>query len=96
MRTPSVLAAAALIALAVSCSRTLDTKGLETQIRQVLAARGGSTVSVVRCPDGVRAQTGGSFTCTATGAGVTWTIRVTQRDDHGGVQMEIVNTDGGT
>jgi hypothetical protein len=80
-----------LALVAVGCTRTLDTGGLETQIQNLLAERGGPKASQVSCPDGIKVQQGESFDCTATGNGSTWTIRVTQTDDRGNVNIEIVN-----
>jgi hypothetical protein len=86
------LIGACLLALvAAGCTRTLDTKGLEDQIQQILAERGGPKVSQVSCPDGIKVQQGVTFDCTATGDGSTWTIKVTQTDDQGKVNIEIVN-----
>ncbi|MGE5227472.1 MAG: DUF4333 domain-containing protein [Planctomycetaceae bacterium] len=86
-----VIGACLLALVAVGCTRTLDTKGLEAQIQQILADRGGPKVSQVSCPEGIKVQQGESFDCTATGEGSTWTIRVTQADDQGKVNIEIVN-----
>lgn len=77
--------------LAVGCTRTLDTGGLETQIQNLLPERGGPKLSQVSCPDGIKVEQGQSFVCTARGEGSTWTIRVTQTDDQGNVDIEIVN-----
>ena len=86
-----VIGACLLALVAVGCTRTLDTKGLETQIQQFLAERGGPKMSQVSCPDGIKVQQGESFDCTATGDGSTWTIHVTQTNDNGDVNIEIVN-----
>ena len=86
-----VIGACLLALVAVGCTRTLDTKGLETQIQRFLAERGGPKMSQVSCPDGIKVQQGESFDCTATGDGSTWTIHVTQANDRGDVNIEIVN-----
>ena len=86
-----VIGACLLAFVAVGCTRTLDTKGLETQIQQYLGGHGGPTMSQVSCPTGIKVQQGASFDCTATGDGSTWTIKVTQVNDRGDVNIEIVN-----
>ena len=89
MRTGPVLAAA-LFVLAAGCGRTtLDTPGLEGQIRSLLERRGVTTISRIDCPDDVAVKEGSTFECTASGEGVAWVISITQRDDRGSVDMQI-------
>jgi hypothetical protein len=86
---------ASLIALSgVACTRSLDTQGLEEQIAADLEAGGGPTVNEVTCPDDVEVESGGTFECTATGEGVEWRISVTQLDDDGRVEFQIVAPEG--
>lgn len=94
MRTRTLLVAGVFL-LGAACSRTLDTQGLEDQIADLLAERGGPTVTEISCPEDVTVEEGGTFECTATGEGATWTIEVTQTDDEGHVDMQIVNASEG-
>jgi hypothetical protein len=75
LRVRILLASGAVALLAVACSRSLDTAGLEDQIASLLRDRGGPQVSEVACPD----------------EGTTWTVQVTQVDDRGNVNIEIVD-----
>jgi hypothetical protein len=74
---------------AVACTKTLDSGGLEDQIRSLLQQRGGPSVESVSCPDDVKVQAGSTFSCTASGDGTTWTIDVTQTDDEGNVKIQV-------
>jgi len=91
MRARTIVAACSLVG-ALACTKTLDSGGLEDQIKSLLADRGGPTVSSVTCPDDIKVQAGGTFTCTATDQNTTYTIKVTQADDQGKVDIEIVGT----
>jgi hypothetical protein len=91
LRVRILLASGAVALLAVACSRSLDTAGLEDQIASLLRDRGGPQVSEVACPDDVKVAAGDTFDCTATGEGTTWTVQVTQVDDRGNVNIEIVD-----
>lgn len=86
---------AGLLLLGVACSRALDTQGLEDQITELLAQRGGPTVRSIDCPVDVKVAAGATFECTATGDDATWTIEVTQTDDEGHVDMRIVDASEG-
>jgi Domain of unknown function (DUF4333) len=91
MRARSLVLAGGLL-LACACSRSLDTAGLESQLQAGLQERLGITVSSVTCPDDVEAKADVSFQCTAVGeSGSTTTISVTQEDDQGNVNWEIVD-----
>ena len=85
------IAVACSLAGALACTKTLDSGGLEDQIKTLLQERGGPTLSSVSCPDDIQAQAGGTFTCTAADDGKTYTIEVTQTDDGGNVEIRIVN-----
>jgi uncharacterized protein DUF4333 len=89
MRARTIVVACSLIGT-FACTKTLDSAGLEEQIVAQLEQKGGPQVSSVSCPDGVKVETGSTFTCTATGDGTTWTIEVTQTDDKGNVEIRIV------
>jgi hypothetical protein len=94
-RLVRVAAVAAMALLAVGCTRTLDKQGLEAQLAGDLQSSG--TDYMVRCPDGVKAEAGATFQCTATGPdGATLSITVTQTDDQGNVTWEVTDGSGGT
>jgi hypothetical protein len=80
-----------LAAAAVSCSKTLDTSGLETTIKQNLEAELGATGIQVTCPTGLKVEKGATFNCTVAvpGSG-SLSIAVTQTDDKGNVTYKIV------
>ena len=85
-----ILILASMVALTGACTRSLDTQGLEDQIVTELQDAGGPPVSEVTCPDDIEVEAGATFECIATGEGVEWTVRVTQLDDDGNVEFEIV------
>ena len=81
--------------VAVACSKTLDTEGLQTQIAVQLNTQLETTGITVACPGDIKAESGNEFQCTATvpDAG-TITINVKQTDSDGHVTWAVV--DGGT
>jgi Domain of unknown function (DUF4333) len=86
-----ILILASMIAFTgAACTRSLDSQGLEEQIVSELQDAGGPPVSEVTCPDDIEVEAGGTFECVATGVGVEWRVRVTQVDDDGNVEFEIV------
>lgn len=90
MRARFVIASAAVALLLPACTSTLDTDGLEEQIRTLLEERGGPTVTEVTCPEDIEVEAGATFECAATGEGAEWVVQVTQADDQGNVEIEIV------
>ena len=82
--------AAPLLALAACSGATLDAAQAEEQILAELQDSG-SPVTEVTCPDDVSAQAGGTFTCTGTAEGGTWTLEVTQTDDAGALTFRVVD-----
>ena len=90
---PARLVAIAALALAsAACTKTLDTDGLEGELKSQIEEQTDSTISSVDCPADVEAKAGEVFECTAEeGSGATFTIRVTQRDDAGNVDWEVVD-----
>lgn len=92
MRARLVAVAVVVASLGVACSSSLDTDGLEEQIVSLLEERGGPGVTDVTCPEDVEVDAGATFECTATGTNVEWVVRVTQTDDRGNVEIEIVGT----
>ena len=88
VRFARVVALAAVAASAAGCTKTLDKRGLEAQLATQLQ-QGGPGLTV-HCPDGVKAQAGAVFTCTATDPiGSGFQISVTQTDDKGNVTWTI-------
>jgi Domain of unknown function (DUF4333) len=88
VRFARVVALAALAASAAGCTKTLDKRGLETQLATQVQQNGPALT--VHCPDGVKAAAGGVFTCTATNPdGASFQIQVTQTDDKGNVTWAI-------
>ncbi len=88
VRFARVVALSALALLAAGCTRVLDKSGLEAQLAADLQASGPALT--VRCPDGVKAQVGATFQCTATDPdGSSFTITVTQTDDQGNVTWAL-------
>ena len=74
--------------MAAGCTRTLDKSGLETQLATALSSSGPALT--VDCPDGVKAEAGATFQCTAKDpSGSTVSINVTQTDDKGNVTWTV-------
>lgn len=93
MRSRNRVAVVLFVALvSISCSKTLDIGGLETQLGNQLNTKLETTGITVDCPDDVKAQSGSEFDCTGTiSTGETITIRVTQTDGKGKVTWEVVD-----
>lgn len=90
-----LLAAASLSACSgstsVSTSTTLDTAKLEATLPGELQSQLElSAEPTVTCPDDVEMKQGNNFTCTAELDGETVDIAVTQTDDQGNVNWELV------
>lgn len=94
MRSRFVRAAVLLgiAVVAVACSKTLDTAGLQTQIADQLNTQLDTTGITVACPDDVKAEAGNEFDCTGTvpDSG-TLTIHVKQTDADGHVTWEVTD-----
>jgi hypothetical protein len=87
------LAVSTLVLAAGACSPPLDTEALEADLQGKVSNDTGATISQVECPD-VKAETGGTFECTATDdAGITYVVKVTQTDDKGNVVYGYVNAE---
>ncbi|MGZ8631755.1 MAG: DUF4333 domain-containing protein [Actinomycetota bacterium] len=98
MRSRSVrFAAVAVLAIAAAaCTKTLDTDGLEGQLKSQFEEQTGTVLASVDCPADVEVETGGTFTCTATEeeSGTSFTLKVTQTDDQGNVDWEVSDASG--
>jgi hypothetical protein len=92
MRILSIAAAGLLVVAAASCTKQLDTAGLEDQLRTDLQEKLGRAVASVDCPPDVDAKAGVTFRCTATGEdGSTTIVEVSQDDDQGHVSWTVVD-----
>ena len=93
VRFARVVALAAVAALAVGCTKILDKRGLETQLANEVQQNGPALT--VHCPDGVKAQAGATFQCTATATdGSSFALTVTQTDAKGNVSWEFTGASG--
>jgi len=78
-----------LLLVATACAgRPLDETTLESSIKAELG-KSGIPDAVVTCPGDIKAQKGGTFTCTAAAQGETVTLQITQTDDQGHVTFKI-------
>lgn len=94
MRTRSarLLVLAALVIAAAACTKTLDTDGLEGDLRSQAEEEYNITLTSVDCPADIEVEAGGTFTCDAKQeSGPTLTLQVTQSDDQGTVAWEIID-----
>ena len=87
------LAAVAVLAVATAaCTKTLDTDGLEGQLKRQIEEQTDSTITSVDCPADVEVKAGETFECTAEEeSGTTFTLTVTQEDDEGRVLWEVTD-----
>ena len=79
-----------LVFAAVACSKTIDSTSLESSIKSQLATKGVPDATVT-CPDDIKAEKGGTFTCTAAAQGQTVTLDITQTDDEGHVTFKVAS-----
>jgi Domain of unknown function (DUF4333) len=94
-RYPLVSRAGLLLAVLVAptvlagCgTETLDADKAEGQIASAIEVQTGADVTSVDCPNDVKPEKGGKFTCEATAAdGTKATINLTQTSDEGDVQI---------
>jgi hypothetical protein len=92
MRTRTLVAVCCLTAFVGGCTKTLDSSGVEQQVKSQIEQKLGETGMTVDCPDDVEVHAGATFRCTATGpSGTTATIEVTQTDDQGHLTWKIVD-----
>ena len=87
------LAAFAVLAIAtVACTKTLDSDGLERELKTDLEGELAATITSVDCPSDIEVKTGDTFTCTAQEeSGTSFTLEVTQSDDKGNVAWDLVD-----
>ena len=91
-RSARLLAVAALAVAFAACTKTLDTDGLEDDLKVQVARETGTTITAVDCPADVEVEAGGTFECTAEEeSGTTFTILITQSNDRGNVRWDIVD-----
>jgi hypothetical protein len=86
-------AAAVLTVLATGCSQTLEASDIEREVAAGVDDQQGVEVEV-SCPDDIKAEDGGTFTCTATDSeGTEWDVDVVQQDADGNVEwtMDVLN-----
>lgn len=87
------VALVAVAVLAAGCTKILDKQSLEAQLATDLQSNGPALT--VRCPDGVKAETGATFQCTASDPdGSSFAITVTQTDDQGNVTWKFTSASG--
>jgi hypothetical protein len=92
VRLHRAVAAVVLVIAAASCTKKLDTNGLETTLKGQLEQQLNTTGITVTCPTDVRIKQGATFTCNATDStGAKSTITVTQVDDKGNVKWEVTD-----
>jgi hypothetical protein len=92
--TGCVLGVAALIGM-VACSQTLNIDGVKSAISTGVASQLGLTVASVTCPDTREVKANDTFECTAAPqGGGRLVVKVTQKDDQGNVNWEVVKTEG--
>lgn len=78
-----------LVLGATACAgRPLDKTTMESSIKAELG-KSGIPGAVVTCPDAIKAEKGGTFTCTTVAQGETVTLQVTQTDEQGNVTFKI-------
>lgn len=91
-RARRIMAVVSLAVLAAACSKTLDTAGLETDLKTEIEKQLQVTGVRVDCPADMKVEQGATFKCTATDStGTKATITVTQTDDKGNVRWEVTD-----
>jgi hypothetical protein len=84
--TLAPLALVATLALAACGEKHLDTAKNERFIRGLVVRQIGVRVASVKCPEGVTAKRGATFTCLVTGPdGSNGRVTVRQLDEHGNI-----------
>jgi hypothetical protein len=83
----TVLVALGGVALYLFGAKTLEPESVEKEIVRITEAAVQVTPTGVTCPDGIEAQAGGTFTCTATVDSQPMTYVVHQDDDEGNLTI---------
>jgi hypothetical protein len=92
--TGAVLVGAALFGM-VACSQTLKMDTVKSAVSSGVTTQVGLTVASVTCPDTREVKANDTFECTvAPQGGGRLTVKVTQKDDQGNVNWEVVKTEG--
>jgi hypothetical protein len=92
VRLHRAVAAVVLVIAAASCTKKLDTSGLETTLKGQLEQQLNTTGVTVTCPTDVTVKQGATFICSAMDStGAKSTIKVTQVDDKGNVKWEVTD-----
>src|SRR3954469_14354963 len=86
----AAIAALTIVPLAGCGEKTLNTSQIEDQLKERVGAT--TPLKSVECPDDVKAEKGGTFTCKVTVAsnGKSFDVKVTQQDDNGNVNVAPV------
>ena len=87
-----VLGGLAVGALLLFGTKTLDTAEAQRQIAQLTQAQAGIAPTDVSCPADIAAESGATFTCSASLDGQPISFTVTQTDDEGNVRIESDNS----
>ncbi|MFN8161032.1 MAG: DUF4333 domain-containing protein [Solirubrobacterales bacterium] len=90
----AALAVAALVPAALAIggcgTKTLNTDDVQSSISSGLAQKTGTKPKSVDCPGDVKAEKGGTFTCTLTAPdGSEATVKVTQLDSDGHIRYYV-------
>jgi hypothetical protein len=86
-----VLGVLAVGALLLFGTKTLDTVEAERQITQMTEEQAGVAPTDVSCPAEIEAESGATFTCTASLEDQPMSFTVTQTDDDGNVRVDSDN-----
>jgi hypothetical protein len=92
--TGCVLGVAALMGV-VACSQTLNIDSVKSAVSSGVTSQVGLTIASVTCPDTREVKANDTFECiVAPQGGGRLTVKVTQKDDKGNVNWEVVKTEG--
>jgi hypothetical protein len=87
LSTPLVLAAIGAVALFLFGPKTVEPESVQNEIGRIIQTAVQVAPADVSCPDGIKAQAGGTFTCTGTVEGQPMTFWVQQNDDKGNLTI---------
>ncbi len=83
------IALCTLVVAATACTKTIDNTSLESSIKAQMEKQTGVSGITVTCPEEIKAEQGGTFTCSAAAQGEKVTLQVTQTDDQGHVTFKV-------